>query len=85
MLESRSSIRWDSDLLRNVKLNTWLLLEYESQERRSMPWLEVRRGAWQMIWVPLQCYRTPNCFGFGLGGGVVVFFHTTAVFNLDLF
>lgn len=39
-----------------------------------MPWLEVRRGAWQMIWVPLQCYRTPNCFGFGLGGGVVVFF-----------
>lgn len=42
--------KWDPDLLRNVKLSTWLLLKYESWERPSMPWTEMQHGAWQIVW-----------------------------------
>lgn len=50
MLESHSSVRWDTELLRNVKLKTSLPFKFESIARQRMPWLEMQCGAFAMLW-----------------------------------
>lgn len=37
MLESHSSIRWDPDLWRNVKLYTWLLVKLRHRKDEADP------------------------------------------------